>query len=173
MYYASKSLLWLPLYLFFLFLVIWKYKWQTLLVILFAAIMIMISDQLSNLSKDLFQRLRPSYEPGLTVHLVYAYKGGLLGFYSAHASNSFAIAVFLIMLLNNYYKYFFIPVVLWALFMSYTRIYLGVHYPGDTMAGIIMGSLIGYLFGRMFLRFSGKFYRRGKKSQISDLGSEI
>ena len=144
MYYASKSILWLPLYLFFLFLVIRKYKWQTLLILILAAIMITISDQLSNLSKDFFQRLRPSNEPGLTVHLVFAYKGGMFGFYSGHASNSFAIAVFLIMLMEKHQRYFFIPVVLWAFFVSYTRIYLGVHYPGDVFAGMIVGSLIGY-----------------------------
>jgi len=156
-FYASKSMLWLPVYLFFLFLVIRKYKWQTILVLVFATVMILVSDQLCNLSKELFQRLRPSNEPGLTVHLVNAYKGGMYGFYSAHASNSFAIAVFMIMLVGKQYKYFFLPVLLWALFMAYTRIYLGVHYPGDTLAGILIGSLIGYLCGKICLRVSARF----------------
>ena len=162
MFSASKSIIWLPLYLFSLFFIIRQYKWQTLVVLLFAAIMLTISDQLCNLSKDFFQRLRPSNEPGLTVHLVYAYKGGLMGFYSGHASNSFAIAIFLIMLLKKYYRYFFIPLILWALFMSYTRIYLGVHYPGDIFAGIIVGSLIGYLSGKAFLNVSGRLSKSRK-----------
>lgn len=160
MYYASKSILWAPVYLLFLFLVIQKYKWQTLFILVTAAIMITISDQLCNLSKDFFQRLRPSNEPGLIVHLVRAYKGGLYGFYSAHASNSFAIAVFVIMLLGKSYRCFFIPVILWAFFMAYTRIYLGVHYPGDTLMGIIMGSIIGYLFGRLYFIVSARFWNK-------------
>jgi undecaprenyl-diphosphatase len=157
MYYASKGLLWFPLYLVFLFLVIRKYKWQALLIILFAALMITVSDQFASLSKDFFQRLRPSNEPGLNVHLVFAYKGGQYGFYSAHASNSFATAVFLIMLLNRQYRFFFIPVLLWSCFLSYTRIYLGVHYPGDTLTGIIIGSFLGFVSAKIFLMISGRW----------------
>jgi len=167
MFYGSKSMLWLPVYLFFLFLVIRKYKWQTILVLVFAAVMILVSDQICNLSKELFHRLRPSNEPGLTVHLVNAYKGGMYGFYSAHASNSFAIAVFMIMLVGKQYKYFFLPVLLWAFFMAYTRIYLGVHYPGDTIAGILIGSLIGFLSGKSFHFFAG----RGTHSKRAPVGT--
>ncbi len=65
------------------------------MVVVLAALMILVSDQLTNLVKDTFQRLRPSNEPGLMVHLVNAYKGGEYGFYSSHASNTFSIAVFL------------------------------------------------------------------------------
>jgi undecaprenyl-diphosphatase len=155
MYYSSKSMLWVPLYIVFFYLIIRKYRWQTLLVLVVAALAITVSDQLSNLAKELFHRLRPSNEPGLTVHLVNAYKGGTFGFYSAHASNSFTVAVFLILLLRNYHRWFLIPVLIWALFISFTRIYLGVHYPGDTLAGIMMGSLIGLAAGKLF------FYSRG------------
>ena len=165
MYYSSKSLLWLPLYLVFLYLVIRKYRWQALLVILFAVVMITLSDQLSNFSKEFFQRLRPSYEPGLHVHLVNAYKGGIFGFYSAHASNTFAVAVFLIILLRKSCKYCFVPFILWALFLSYTRIYLGVHYPGDTIAGIGIGSLLGYLIGKGFLKVSERIETQSKDSE--------
>jgi undecaprenyl-diphosphatase len=165
MYYSSKSILWLPVYLAFLYLVIRNYKWQTLLVVLFAILMITFSDQLSNLAKDGFQRFRPSNEPGLTVHLVNAYKGGLYGFYSAHASNTFAVAVFVMMLLKHKYRYFFIPALLWALFMSYTRIYLGVHYPGDILAGMVVGSTLGYLSGKGFLEVSKKIRTETKTDQ--------
>jgi undecaprenyl-diphosphatase len=167
MYYSSKSVLWVPLYLVFLFFVIRKFRWQALLVIILAAVMITISDQLCNLSKDFFQRLRPSYEPGLTVHLVNAYKGGLYGFYSAHASNTFAIAVFLSILMAGYYRFFWILPFLWALFMSYTRIYLGVHYPGDILTGIIIGSLLGFGSGTLFLWISGRITEKpGRHKEI-------
>lgn len=159
MYYGTRTLLWIPLYLFFLFLLIRKYKWQTLLILVFTAVMILVSDQLCNLSKDFFHRLRPSNEPGLTVHLVNGNKGGMYGYYSAHASNTFAIAVFMIMLLEKHIRNFYLPVLIWALFMSYTRIYLGLHYPGDTITGILVGSLLGYLTGKLYDRVSPKLHR--------------
>lgn len=150
MYYGSKGILWTPFYLILVFLVARKYRWQALLIMFTAAVMITASDQLANVSKELFSRLRPSYEPGLPVHLVYAYKGGMYGFYSAHASTTFAIAVYLIMLMERYHRFCFIPVILWACFMSYTRIYLGVHYPGDILAGVVIGSLMGYLASKFY-----------------------
>ena len=149
MFGASKSLVWLPIYLFFLFFMIRKYKWNTLVILVFAALMILVSDQLSNLVKDTVQRLRPSNQPGLMVHIVEAYKGGTYGFYSAHASNTFSVVVFLFSLLGRKYPYVYIPAILWSLFISYTRIYLGVHYPGDIVAGWIAGSLVGLLFGKL------------------------
>ncbi|HTX88034.1 MAG TPA: phosphatase PAP2 family protein [Bacteroidales bacterium] len=151
MYTATKGILWLPVYLVFLYLVIRKYRWQSLWILLFAALMITASDQLANLVKDLTHRYRPSQETGLEVHLVNAYKGGTWGFYSAHASNTFSVAVFLILVLGDTYRWFFIPALLWALFMSYTRIYLGVHFPGDTLAGMAAGTLIGIVFATLSL----------------------
>jgi len=119
------------------------------MIVVLAVVMILVSDQLSNLAKDTFQRLRPSHEPGLMVHLVNAYKGGDYGFYSAHATNNFSIAVLLIVLAGKRFKWIWMIALSYALIISYTRIYLGVHFPGDIIGGAIMGSLIGYFFGRM------------------------
>ena len=132
-----------------------------------AAVMILVSDQLSNLAKETFQRLRPSHEPGLMVHLVNAYKGGLYGFYSGHATNNFSIAVFLIVLAGKRFKWVWMVALPWALLMSYTRIYLGVHFPGDILAGAIMGSLIGYFFGRMTLFLHSTPFVVSKKFFVS------
>jgi len=146
-------MVWIPLYLVFLYLIIRQYKWKGIMVIVLAALMILVSDQLANLIKDIFQRLRPSNEPGLMVHLVNAYKGGEYGFYSSHATNTASIAVFMIVLVRKRFRWIWIIAIPWALLMSYTRIYLGVHFPGDTLAGIVMGSLIGLFFGRMVIYF--------------------
>jgi undecaprenyl-diphosphatase len=147
MFWITKGLLWIPLSLFFIFFLIRKYKWNALVILLFAGLMVLASDQMSWLVKETVQRLRPSQQPGLMVHMVEAYKGGTYGFYSAHASNTICVAVFLIVLLGRNGWYVYIPAILFSLVMSYTRIYLGVHYPGDILAGWIAGGILGYLFG--------------------------
>jgi len=74
------------------------------------------------------------------VHLVKDYCGGQFGFISSHSSNSFALAVFLIGILGKKFKYFSVLILVWAVLVSYSRIYLGVHYPGDVVVGGIFGS---------------------------------
>jgi undecaprenyl-diphosphatase len=156
MCHGTDPATWLPLYLVVLWLAIRKFRWQTVWIVLFAALMIIISDQLANLVKELTCRPRPSHESGLTgVHTVGGYVGGRWGFYSAHASSNLALAVFLIMVLGSPFRGFAVLMLAYAFFMSYTRIYLGVHYPGDILAGWIAGGLIGWGFGllsRWFLR---------------------
>jgi undecaprenyl-diphosphatase len=166
MIWTTKGLLWVPLYLFFLFFVIRKYKWNTFVIVVFATLMIVTSDQLSDLVKDWMERLRPSNQPGLLVHLVDAYKGGSFGFYSAHASNTSAITVFLIILFGREYPQVVVPAILWALIMSYSRIYLGVHYPGDILAGWIAGILEGLLFGRVTVLVCKLITQSGIKDTI-------
>ena len=147
-YYATRPIVWLPLYLALLVLVIREFRWKTLIVVLTAAILITASDQLANLVKAGSGRLRPSHEPRLEqqVHTVNGYTGGKLGFYSNHASNNFAFALFLILLLRRRYRWLTAVLLLYALIMSYSRIYLGVHYPGDILAGAAIGCLLGCLF---------------------------
>jgi undecaprenyl-diphosphatase len=149
---ATRTLLWLPLFMFFFYLVIRQYKWQTITIVVFAALLILVSDQLCNVSKEYFHRFRPSNDPTIyDIHIVNGYRGGAYGFYSSHASNTFGVAVFLIVLLGNQLKFLPYVVLCWALISSYTRIYLGVHYPGDVIAGAMIGSLLGYLAAKSCL----------------------
>ncbi len=147
MYAATRMLIWLPLFVLLLYLTIRTYRWKSVTVILTLALTITLSDQGSNIAKASFHRLRPSNDPTLAekVHIVNGYRGGQLGFYSAHASNCMAVAIFLILLLKS--SYCWLPAVMlpWALLMAYTRIYLGVHYPGDILAGLFAGGIIGWI----------------------------
>ena len=154
MFYGTNPQNWLPLFLLLLWLVIRKYRWKTLWVILFAALMIIVSDQLSNLVKELTSRPRPTFERTITgIHTINGYLGGQYGFYSAHASNNMALAVFLILILQKPFRGFALIILAWAFFMAYTRIYMGLHYPGDIIAGWLAGGLIGFGFSKLTLWF--------------------
>ncbi|MBS1490427.1 MAG: phosphatase PAP2 family protein [Bacteroidetes bacterium] len=161
MYYCTQTLIWLPLYLFLILLIFKKYKVNGWYILAGAALTILLADQVTgSLMKPFFARLRPSREPSLQglVHLVNNYTGGLYGFASSHAANTFGTALFIWLWLKPFYRYSFL-IFFWAVFMTYTRIYLGVHYPGDILAG----SLIGMLSGWLGFQFSAGLIHRAKK----------
>ena len=119
--------------------------------------MIVFTDQSSNFFKEFFERLRPCHNPELIeiIRIVKDGCGGLYGFFSAHAANTFAFASFIYFLTpneNNYKRTSFL-LFIWAVIISYSRIYIGVHFPSDIIIGAIYGLLSGYLFHKPFLYF--------------------
>lgn len=158
---ATKTIFWLPLYLFLIYLIIKFKKWNAIYFLLGVALCIALSDQItSGFMKPFFSRLRPSQEPSLEglVHIVNNYKGGLYGFASGHAANTFGVSMLVFLIFRGHY-YWISAIFLWAALMSYTRIYLGVHYPGDIIVGAIIGLLcgwIGFLFANWLVNKFGK-----------------
>lgn len=151
---SSGKLIWIPLYIFLIVLLFRKYKIYGLYYLLLAGIIILISDQVtSGLMKPFFERLRPSHNPefGNIVHIVNDYRGGSYGFASSHAANTFSIAVFFNIIFKNKQ---FLWLIFWAAMVSYTRIYLGVHYPGD----IIVGALIGIFAALLTVKTAHRIY---------------
>ena len=143
----TDGLKWAPLFLIVIGMMIYKFRWQSVVMVVFIALVIFLTDRISaGLIKPWIGRLRPSHEPGLEgyLHLVNGYKGGLYGFVSSHAANAFGVATFLWLVLRKHIKWIWVMFI-WAAIFSYTRIYLGVHYPFDILGGGVLGAIIGLL----------------------------
>lgn len=143
-----------------IFFIIKKYRMKSILILLLIALCIVFSDQFSGIIKDLVQRLRPTHDPSMEglVHNVLT-KGGLYGYFSSHAANTFSVAVFTSLLFRN--RAYSILIFVWATTVSYSRIYLGVHFPFDVLTGIITGSAIGFGLFKLMIYLDRRFFVLG------------
>lgn len=133
--------------------------WQGIVITLMLGLCVLLADQFaSGLCKPFFARFRPTQDPELMymVQTVNGYRGGLYGFISSHAANTFAVAMFISLLVR--YLPFTCMMFLWALIPSYSRIYLGVHYPGDILCGAIAGLVIGCLVYLLYAYIRRRFF---------------
>ncbi len=160
MFWASEKLIWIPLYIFFLYLIIRHFKKKFYWIMAMAILMIAMSDLVSvHAFKNVVMRLRPCHEPALEglVHLVKNKCGGEFGFVSSHAVNHFAMASFFSVIFFKRIRFFIPLIFLWAAFISYSRIYLGVHYPGDVICGALVGAMLGFFSGKLSLTCVAKY----------------
>lgn len=152
MWFISEKYVWIPLYVAIAIYLGFKYKRKTLVLLLFFAFTILLSDQISvKCFKYVFCRLRPCHEPALEglVHIVRGHCGGQYGFVSSHAANCFNLVVLSSLFIRN--RWYTIAMTVWALVVCYSRIYLGVHYPGDIICGTALGILIGLLVYQLYI----------------------
>ncbi len=166
MYFLTDGRAWLPLYIFTGYMVYRQYKKESLWILAGIILSIVITDQITTtFMKPFFARLRPSHEPSLhgLVHNVNNYFGGLHGFASSHAANTFGVTMLLWLILRQHYRWA-VLLFIWPAVMSYSRIYLGVHYPGDILVGTLIGLLTGWLVFRLYRRIT----RRHDTSEVSD-----
>jgi len=157
MHALSGKLIWAPLYIAILIYIGVKYKKRFLLILLFIIIAVALADQISvHLFKNIVQRLRPCHEPTLEglVHLVNGECGGKFSFVSSHATNSFNVALISLLFIRK--RWYTVSIITWALVVGYSRIYLGVHYPGDVICGSLLGAVIGWSMYKLYVLMDNK-----------------
>lgn len=147
---------WIPLYLGLFYVVVKSYRCnvkQILMVLAAAGLCVLLAGTIDDeIVKPLVARWRPTHDPqiGSLVDVVNGYRGGNYGFFSAHASNTFSLALFFSLLMRN--RLFTCFIISWSLVNCWTRLYLGVHYPGDILVGLCWGAIVGYSVYRLYCK---------------------
>lgn len=156
----THRFIWIPFYASFLFVMFKNFSWRVMITcILLIALIVTLCDQTaSSLLKPMVGRMRPSNLDNPIaplVHVVNGYRGGRFGFPSSHAANAWSMAFFAMYLVRRNKLTIFL--MLWAFVMSYSRTYLGVHYPGDLLVGTIIGFFYATLSYYIFQRVKGDY----------------
>jgi undecaprenyl-diphosphatase len=154
----TSQLNWTPFFLLLFYLIYKKVGGkQTLYIVLFIAVLLTFTDQVTNLFKYSFQRPRPCNNPEISSFIRIVQVRTSYSFFSGHAANTMAVATFLFLILRRYFKYLGF-LFLWPLIFAYSRIYLGLHYPGDILTGYFFGALFGSLFYLVYRRLKPLYF---------------
>lgn len=155
---VTSTITWIPVGVIMLYIIIKNNELPHLLTIISMLVLcVLISNGLSEVSKAVFERWRPSVDPLLmyVVKVVNGYRESKFGFFSAHAANTMSITVFLSLLFKNARATLLF--LLWSLLNGWSRVYLGVHYFGDVIVGFTVGMLVGNVLYFAYLKISKRF----------------
>lgn len=145
----TDQLSWIPLYLLFFYLIFKSFGWKKgVALLLLTAVLVTFSDQFTVFLKNYFERLRPNRDPQINEIIRILKNNSSFSFVSGHATTSMAVSLFMHLKLKKYYPYtafFFI----WPLLFSYSRMYIGVHFPLDVFFGALLGMGIGFAFYKL------------------------
>lgn len=172
MFAVSAKFTWIPLYAALLYVLIKSKKKESIWLIFALVLCVVVADQISSgIIKNAVQRLRPSHDGNLEglVHLVRGRKSGMYGFVSSHASNTFGLAVLTSLFFRN--KIYITIILLWAVLVSYSRIYLGLHYPLDILGGATVGVIVAFVSYFALLKFRSSAL--SSNAQVQNSGDKL
>lgn len=148
--FITKQVNWTPFFILIFYLVYKKIGLKKLgIVLVFIAVLILICDQTANFFKETVQRLRPCNDLEIKAIIRIVQQSDTFAFFSGHAANSMATTVFVYLILRKHYKYSYL-LFLFPLIFAYSRIYLGLHFPTDILAGYLCGTSFGFLFYKIY-----------------------
>lgn len=155
--FVTKQSSWIPFFLLLLYLILKKVGTkQTLYLLLFVLVLLTFTDQITNLVKGGFQRLRPCNNPEINASIRVVQIRKSFSFFSGHAANTMAVTTFLYLILKRHFKYFWL-LFFWPLIFAYSRIYLGLHYPIDIICGYLFGMTVGFLMFKIYQKVQEKY----------------
>lgn len=156
--FITKQFNWIPFFVVLLYIIYKKVGVkQSLYLLLFIAVLITFTDQITNVFKNGFQRLRPCNTPEINGIIRVVKSSDTFSFFSGHAANSMAVATFLYFVMKRHYKYFGL-LFLWPLIFAYSRIYLGLHYPLDIICGFLCGLILGFVMYKVYLKVQQRYF---------------
>ena len=162
MWLSTNMLTWIPFAVVLLYVIFKNNKIkEALIIIALLGVVIALADQISSgICKPLFARFRPTQDPELMyqIDIVNGYRGGIYGFISSHAANTFGVAVFLTLIFKS--GSLAIILFIWAILNAFSRIYLGVHYPGDILFGTLVGVGAGILIYIIYRKLQQTFLKQ-------------
>ncbi len=163
--FITKQINWWPFYAVLIYFLLQKISpRQFLLLLLVLTAFFVFTDQMTNLVKNTVQRYRPINDPELKELVRFVKSSKSWSFFSGHASNSSGSILILFLVLRKYYKYAFV-IFFFPLVFAYTRIYLGLHFPGDILTGYVFGLISGFLFYRLFVYLNNKLKLKDRQAQ--------
>ncbi|SEE08328.1 undecaprenyl-diphosphatase [Prevotella aff. ruminicola Tc2-24] len=171
----TATVTWVPLYISLFYVVLNNNDnfRKVMMILCGAGLCVLLAGTVDDMIvKPMVGRWRPTHDPeiGLLVDIVDGYRGGRFGFFSAHASNTFSIAVFFCWLVRS--RLLSLALILWSFTNCWTRLYLGVHFPGDILVGLLWGGLVGSTVYFLYYRLSRNMTSRRRfiSSQYTSTG---